>query len=129
MQEALQLIKEYKKSKEVQEPNFVEQLDPALQKLFALLNEIAAKETPVPVIKNEIAPSEVKVELANPIEVFVPETKFPDIKFPKSSDYTNFLSELKKSVDKLEATLSGRPKAWSVVRNKNGFIEEVVAKD
>ena len=77
-----------------------------------------------PVIKQEVLPAEVKVDLKNPINVEIPELKQPEI-YINAQDYTKLLTSLKESVDKLVSIMDSRPKEWEVIRDNRGFIQKV----
>ena len=131
MKDALTLMQEYKKRKEVKPPTPAQEFAPIFSQLLSALAEIANKEIPAPLI--EVQQPEVKVELENPIEVIVPkqaEQKAPIVNID-NYDYTSLFIELKRSVDKLTKAVEERPGRWKAVRNNQGFIDYIdgVKKD
>ena len=127
MKDALTLMQEYKKKKEVKPVSVAQEFAPILSQLLSALAEIVNKDIPAPLV--EFTAPEVKVELENPIQVNVP--KQPEQKTPivniHDYDYTKMFSALKESVDKLTVAVESRPTAWDVERNSQGFIQTVKA--
>jgi len=131
MKTALELVQAYNKKKN-QVPSVSEQFSPILAQLTTALLQIANREPNIEV-KNEIIPSDVKVDapIVNiPEFPSFPEVKmdFKSLKLPENHDYTSLLIELKRSVDKLTKAIYDRPTNFTVKRNKQGFIEEVNGK-
>ena len=120
MKESIALIEKYNKSKEVKPPAIAEELSPFFQQLLLALEKSIAKEFPVPQITVE--QPDVKVELANPIEVNVPkqEQKAPIIT----------VEAPKVNIPKIEIPAQETAKEWDfeIYRDSRGLINNIKAK-
>ena len=125
MKDAFQLLEEYKQRKEVKPVPLPEQFSPLFAQLAQMLERIAEKELPAPLV--EVAQPDVQVTVDAPkVDVSVPEIKLPAPTVNIDNyDYTSILIELKRAVDKLTKALENRPKEWEVDRNNQGFISKV----
>ena len=120
MKEAIKLIEDWKKSKEAKPPSVSEELSPIFNQLLSALQEIAKKEIPTPNVN--IEQPDVKVELANPIEVNVPkqEQKAPIIN----------VAAPKVNIPKIEIPAQETAKEWDfeIYRDSRGLINNIKAK-
>ena len=125
MTEAQILLSLYKAKKVAKPVPISQEFAPLFAQLAGLLDRIANKEIPAPLI--EVAQPDVKVTVDAPkIDFSVPEIKLPaPIINNENYDYTSLFIELKRAVDKLTKTLEERPKKWEVQRNNQGFISTV----
>jgi len=123
--EAAKLLELYKESKKEKVIPISKELAPLFGQLANLLERIAEKELPTPLVEVSQPEVQVKVEAPNVTnEVTVPELKVPSITVD-NYDYTSLFIELKRSVDKLAQIVENRPQTWQVERNNRGFIEKV----
>jgi len=128
MKDALKLIEKWEQKKKVKPPSTAEEFAPVFAQILSALAEIASKELPIPSVT--IEQPDVKVELENPIQVNVPETKTqtPIVNID-SKDYTKAFTALKTSVDALTVAVNNRSNKWEVIRDNRGFIKTVEAVD
>jgi len=123
--DAFQLLEEYNKKKNAKVP-ISKELAPLFTQLGHLLERIAEKELPTPLV--EVTSPDVQVKVDAPK---IPEIKFPKFELPKpiinneNYDYTSLFIELKRSVDKLAKVIEDRPKTWEVIRDNRNLIKTV----